>query len=85
MNTYQVATSAALTNDFDAQQIFSFETTVELRRFLSEAPRTGWVYNEESGEMVTAAVYFRVTDLADNSDATQQVANLGWIDSAEIW
>lgn len=84
MNTYQVATSAALANDFSAPQVFSFANTVELRNFLAEAPRTGWVYDDAACAMTPAAVYFQITDLSDRSNISAQIAALGWIDAAEI-
>lgn len=84
MMNYQITTSAALANDFNAPQVFSFANTVELRNFLAEAPRTGWVYDDDTCAMIPAAVYFRITDLNDRTDISAQVAERGWIDSAEI-
>lgn len=77
----RVITSAALTEDFDAPQVFTFDRVIEARDFIAGAPRTGWTVNDDC-ELVTAAVRFSVYE--DNGDdITDEAIADGWFARCE--
>lgn len=82
MRTITVITSAGLVKDRDAPQVFNFSRVLEVRDFLASAPRTGWVIDEQTLDLVTAGVRFTVIE--DGKDITDQVVAQGWLQDCEV-
>lgn len=74
----KVHASAMLEQNFDAPQIFDFVGVVAVREFLRTAPRTGWTYDEATGDLVSTAVEFTVYD-ESGTDVTAEAIALGWV------
>jgi hypothetical protein len=77
-----VITSAGLTEDLDAPQVFTFARALEAHDFIAQAPRTGWAYDEATGGLVTAAVRFSVYD-ETGADVTAEAVAAGWLARCE--
>lgn len=77
-----VITSVGLEKDYDAPQVFNFSRVLEVRDFLAQAPRTGWVAYGEKMEFVSAGVTFKV--FSRGEDVTDQIVAEGWLQNCEV-